>query len=532
VTRTQKLILHLGYGNEETIWLDEMLISAGKEAQEAQIQQSQGPCSPIKEKPAAELGSDWEVGMECRAVFSVDGMEYEGVIDNITDTDGKRYATVRFIGYDDVDSVWLEDVLKSHGAEAGDAQMKAAIPGDSTPTVDSPEETVDKKPEEPVAQQPEPAFKITTAEPERPVATVLDKKNTPQPLIHKEPLAVEPAQWKVGDRCRTVCSFDKKEHEAIIVQFNPRDNTNVPNFNTKVRVKFLELDIKEVKTLGELKQSFIEDDIKNVEQASPEVPAQPKTQAIVEQASPEVPAQPKTQVIVEQASREVSARPKTMAIVEQASPEVPAQPKIQAIVEQVTPEVPAKPKTRAIVEEASPEVPAQPKTQAIVEQASPKLPAQPKKLTVVEQATPTKVPVQPKKMTIRSVIENLSCNGTAEVLSPPIPTITYPSESITVINNNSGDSKDLMKVASMLSQELESTKVIADLRKKFEESERVRLRLEDNNNIQQMIIQEMRQVNLHLKAENERYKKIEDKYLAEQAELLANVKTLVAKVIY
>ena len=65
--------------------------------------------------------------MYCKAIYSEDGAEYEGEITAIeSDENGQQYVVVKFIGYGNEDSCWLNDLLPSSGKEAREAQIKAA----------------------------------------------------------------------------------------------------------------------------------------------------------------------------------------------------------------------------------------------------------------------------------------------------------------------------------------------------------------------------------------------------------------------
>ena len=65
--------------------------------------------------------------MFCKAIYSEDGVEYEGEITAIeSDDSGQQYVVVKFVGYGNEDSCWLNDLLPSSGEEARKAQMKAA----------------------------------------------------------------------------------------------------------------------------------------------------------------------------------------------------------------------------------------------------------------------------------------------------------------------------------------------------------------------------------------------------------------------
>ena len=59
----------------------------------------------------------------CRAFYQQ--VEYEAEILEIeTDTEGNKYATVRFAGYGNEETVWLTDIVASHGDEAWKKQVK------------------------------------------------------------------------------------------------------------------------------------------------------------------------------------------------------------------------------------------------------------------------------------------------------------------------------------------------------------------------------------------------------------------------
>jgi hypothetical protein len=69
----------------------------------------------------------WAVGGPCRAVKVEDGLEYEATIEDISLSDnGDRYATVELLGNGDRLTVWLVDLVESHGQAARD-QQEAAI---------------------------------------------------------------------------------------------------------------------------------------------------------------------------------------------------------------------------------------------------------------------------------------------------------------------------------------------------------------------------------------------------------------------
>ena len=59
----------------------------------------------------------------CRAFF--EQTEYEAEIIEITpDAEGNKYALVRFAGYGNEETVWLDDIIASHGDEVWQKQVK------------------------------------------------------------------------------------------------------------------------------------------------------------------------------------------------------------------------------------------------------------------------------------------------------------------------------------------------------------------------------------------------------------------------
>ena len=66
----------------------------------------------------------WQAGMFCRGIFQADGLEYEGLIKTIESSENGQYATIQFIGYDDEETVWLQNLIESKGEEARQKQAK------------------------------------------------------------------------------------------------------------------------------------------------------------------------------------------------------------------------------------------------------------------------------------------------------------------------------------------------------------------------------------------------------------------------
>ena len=69
--------------------------------------------------------------MFCRAIFSEDGLEYEGELKEINVSDGHQYAIVEFLGYGNQETVWTDQLMESAGAKARKAQIDEALAGES-----------------------------------------------------------------------------------------------------------------------------------------------------------------------------------------------------------------------------------------------------------------------------------------------------------------------------------------------------------------------------------------------------------------
>ena len=69
--------------------------------------------------------------MFCRAIFSEDGLEYEGELKEINVSDGHQYAIVEFLGYGNRETVWTDQLMESAGAKARKAQIDEALAGES-----------------------------------------------------------------------------------------------------------------------------------------------------------------------------------------------------------------------------------------------------------------------------------------------------------------------------------------------------------------------------------------------------------------
>ena len=85
-----------GYGNHTKVWVKNLMPSLGDEAINQQKQAAgQGQPQDECDSSPANATPEWKVGDDCRAIFQDDGLEYEGQIEEITDSDGAKYATIK-----------------------------------------------------------------------------------------------------------------------------------------------------------------------------------------------------------------------------------------------------------------------------------------------------------------------------------------------------------------------------------------------------------------------------------------------------
>lgn len=173
------VVRFVGYGQEESIWLTDLKPSAGSEAREKQLAESG------KDSMKAVVAASWVVGDSCRAVFSEDGLEYEGTILEINSTDdGKPFALIKYIGYGNEETKWLEELMESLGKAARDEQTLAAgQPLETVPEV-LPKEHSDVGPSK------------------------------------------ESKKWSVGDACRAIFTDDGVEYEGDIISLGSSEGAD------------------------------------------------------------------------------------------------------------------------------------------------------------------------------------------------------------------------------------------------------------------------------------------------------------------
>ena len=71
---------------------------------------------------------EWAANDHCRAVYTEDGVEYEALVLSVdADEEGYRYAKVRFVGYGNEETYWLEELKPSKGEATRRAQTMKAV---------------------------------------------------------------------------------------------------------------------------------------------------------------------------------------------------------------------------------------------------------------------------------------------------------------------------------------------------------------------------------------------------------------------
>ena len=109
-------MVKFSWGLEETAWMDSLIHVTKTETKEAEAEVT---------KPKESNNIDFKVGDNCRAMYLEE--EYEAKIKSIDKTEnGQAYCFVRFVGYGNEESVWMEELKPSKGKEARDEQRKVA----------------------------------------------------------------------------------------------------------------------------------------------------------------------------------------------------------------------------------------------------------------------------------------------------------------------------------------------------------------------------------------------------------------------
>jgi len=164
------VVQFIGYGNEDAVWLQDLMDSNGEAEREYQskcvqvlddqasstnvdheevisLQETatnesiveindnedlkQGASTVITDEkkaknPLKKTQGPWEAGMFCRSIWKSNGLEYEGLIKSIDMLDDQRYAFVQYLGYEGEEIVWFHDLMESKGEAARENQTNCA----------------------------------------------------------------------------------------------------------------------------------------------------------------------------------------------------------------------------------------------------------------------------------------------------------------------------------------------------------------------------------------------------------------------
>ena len=161
--------------NSSLLLSKEMRASGGLDATAEKAASSAVPNAVV-----AARKKEWAVGEYCRATFTEDGIEYEGKLTSIEESDGNKYGIVLYLGFENQETQWLENLKPSEGAAARTKQICDAK-GDEAEAAEV-SNTDEKIPEaEKVVDKPAEVdeHKLTNAD---------------------DPQANGIIEWKVGDR--------------------------------------------------------------------------------------------------------------------------------------------------------------------------------------------------------------------------------------------------------------------------------------------------------------------------------------------
>jgi len=179
--RKASLRLH-GYCNEVEVAIGELEPSLGEQEVQQQIEQARLE----QEEEEEPFQGDLKVGDFCRARWSVDEVVYEGVVESINSK--KKIVRVKFIGYENKDSVDIGDVFASKGDEWREQQI-----------VDSKADTTDEScylPENPV-------YLEVDNDPDAPSSLVLPSYRLDPDAVEKPDKTKSARELKRGNRKET-----------------------------------------------------------------------------------------------------------------------------------------------------------------------------------------------------------------------------------------------------------------------------------------------------------------------------------------
>jgi len=114
------VVFSASQGYDADVWDDSALIQAYDRA----WQSSRELVRKRQEKGKGKKVRAWQIGDACRAVYSVDGEEYEGTV--VHRNTANRSVTVRFHGYNNEEEVKERELMDSLGQEEIDQQVEQA----------------------------------------------------------------------------------------------------------------------------------------------------------------------------------------------------------------------------------------------------------------------------------------------------------------------------------------------------------------------------------------------------------------------
>jgi len=117
-----KVLYSASEGCDADVWDDTALIQEYERALESSRELMR--CRKVQSSGKKGKGREWKIGDSCRAVFSEDGLEYEGTV--VFCNKSTRSVTVRFFGYNNEESVKEKDLMESLGQEEVEAQIEQA----------------------------------------------------------------------------------------------------------------------------------------------------------------------------------------------------------------------------------------------------------------------------------------------------------------------------------------------------------------------------------------------------------------------
>ena len=183
--------------------------------------------------------TEWKIGMNCRAKYSEDGVEYEAEITGMEATAGHPYAIVKYIGFENEESVWIENLLPSAGEEARQAQKelveKAEDYNHETDTIqeieehDSQKEVLVQDNFDKISQTPKKAKNVALERIEKMTEQLLigEKINETAAECANDGLTQLKEKISINDEIKI--AVNEKINKNIVESENPVSDANVSN---------------------------------------------------------------------------------------------------------------------------------------------------------------------------------------------------------------------------------------------------------------------------------------------------------------